>query len=202
MRQSPLPSPPQCLEIGYSTFVLLVASALYLLALGNCAFWLLGLVSGHPLGILVGLGAIAGVLLLLMFLPTFALAWTHRGPVVRLDSDGVTDLRKRTPHIPWSDIARVQLGTGQHAATLCFSFRRPDSQRQDTPLPGPLGTLLSRFRGLGDWNVSLRLLACRRMEVLRSAEALRRAHIRRCIEAADRQRVAADDPQRGWSGQL
>jgi hypothetical protein len=201
-RQQPQPGPER-IEISYSPWMILAVSLFFLWLLGTCLFWLRGLFSGHPVGIIVGLGALVGLpLVLLMFLPTLLHAWTHRGPVLLIDSTGVTDVRKKVRHVPWSDIARVRLGSGERAAFLAFDFKRPDRQRQDLPLLGPIGVLLNRIYDLGDWNVSLRMLTGSRHQTLQRAEAMRQRSIRQEVVALNRSRIAKDDPYQGWSGRL
>lgn len=201
-RRAPRLPEVERVDIGYSLLAVAFASAFYLLMLGQCLFWIMGLFSRHPIGIAVGIGAIVGLPLLLAFLPAMLHAWTHKGPVLSMDSEGVTDVRKKSSHIPWSIIGMVNLGVGERASYLCFGFRHADRQRQDAPLLGPIGVLLNRLYGLSDWNVSLRLLACKKREVLRMAEAFRQQSLRKRVVEINRKLVPASDPNQGWSGRL
>lgn len=195
---------PNRIEIHYSRFWTGLASLLFLWFVGFNLFWLRGLFSGHLVGVVLGIGAfIALPLILMLFLPTLLHAWTHRAPVVVLDADGVTDVRKKVSHIPWGDIASVELGSGENGAgILAFAFRRADRQRQDLGPAGPLGVLFNRAQTLSDWNVSLRLLSCNSQKVLEQAERLRQQAIRREVVQINRARRSAGDPYQGWSGRL
>lgn len=190
---------PDRLEIGYSLLAVLPVTAFYVLALAYFVFWLRGLAGGHVIALIMGLFSLVALpLLLVPFLPAMLHAWTHRGPVLVMDLDGVTDWRKKSAHIPWDDIASVE----RVGSYLVFAFRRPDRQRQDLPLLGPVGVLLNRMRSMSDWNVSLHLLACDKAEALQAAETLRQRSMRREVVAANRAGLSADDPFKGWSGRL
>jgi ActR/RegA family two-component response regulator len=77
-----------------------------------------------------------------------------------------------------------------------FAFRKPDRERQDSRPIGMLGTLVARIRFLGDWNITLRMLSCRKREVLETARRMHRRSIARQIAARN---PAADQE---WSGKL
>jgi len=204
MKTSRQPRVPERLEIGYSAFFVILASAFYLLFAGACLFWaVVGLFSGHVVLVGVALVDIVFVLpLLLTFLPSIVHPWLHRGPVLSMDGEGVTDVRKKSSHIPWSNIAGVRLGAGEKASFLCFEFRKPDRERQDSPWLGPVGALLYRLQSLGDWNVSLRLLACGKREALQAAEGFRQRSIRKEVARMNMTSRPASDPNQGWSGKL
>jgi len=204
MKTSRQPRVPERLEIGYSAFHVLLASAFYLFMVGACLFWAaIGVFSGHVVLIGVALVDIVFALpLLLTFLPSIVHPWLHRGPVLSMDGEGVTDARKKSSYIPWSDIDGVSLGVGERASFLCFTFRKADRERQDSPWLGPVGGLLYRLQSLGDWNVSLRLLACGKREALQAAEAFRQRSIRKEVARMNMTSRTASDPNQGCSGKL
>jgi hypothetical protein len=186
------------MEIFYSAPIVIAATAIVLFFAGWIGFWILaGLYSGHYLAQIIG--ALAFLFLLPMLLPfvaDVARAWQHKGPVVILDAAGITDVRKKCPFIPWTDVDLVKLGVGNTAQYLCVEFREPDREREDAPVVFGIGSLLKRARAVGDWNVSLRLLSCRRLEVLRIAQAMRQRGLRQ-------QLVEMNGAGRnGWSGTL
>jgi len=197
-RRSTDSSQTKRIEVHYSPWVYIPATVLFVGAAGWLGFWLVaGLFSGHLLALAVG--GIAVLVLgsvLLSFLPAIVHPWRHRGPVVMLDEAGITDVRKPVSFVPWSDIRSIDLGSGETAAWLCCEFRRADPGRQDRPSLGPLGSLLNRTRFLSDWNVTLRMLACNRQDLLRSARRLHQLQVRRSVVALN------DTPKSGWSGSL
>jgi hypothetical protein len=197
-RQAPGSDHQQLVELHYSRVLVLIASAVFASAVGFTAFWvLIGLVSERSLALVVGLLALAiGFPMLIAFAPPLVRAWTRKGAVVVLSADGVADARKKVTFIPWSDIGQVSLGVGNNAHFLCFEFRKADRERQDASGLGWLGTLLSRARSLGDWNVSLRLLACRKREILKVAQRMHQQSVRRQVVALNEGRA------NGWSGSL
>lgn len=180
-------TPPDTLrvEVHYSFLKCAGAAALFLWFAGWALFWgITGLSTGHGLAMVIGgLAILVLVPLLLPFLPSVLHPWRHRGPVLVLDEDGVTDYRKTVPFIPWSDIRSVSVGSGETANFLCFSFRHPDPRREDPPGGGLLGRMLKRAAFLSDWNVSLRLLRCHKQDLLRSARDLHRLSVRRRVIA-------------------
>ena len=165
-------------------------------------FWLVaGVFSGHILAVAVAVavGAAATLVLgpiLLSLLSAVIHPWRHKGPVLTLDEDGITDVRKKVSFIPWCDIGSIDLGIGESAAYLCVEFRRPDRQRQDLRSLGPMGTILNRTQSLSDWNVTLRMLACKKQDLLRSARRLHQQDLRRQVVALNKGKGS------GWSGQL
>lgn len=189
-------------ELVYSWVPTLAASVVLALAGG----WLVylgyaGLAIGHALGWVVTAGALAFSPLVLMFVGPVLHAWRHLGPVVTLDERGVTDIRKAHPFIPWSDIGQIDLGYGESASYLCFEFRRPDRQREDPPVAFFLGNVFKRLQALSDWNISLRLLACRKAEVLQQARRLHQQALRQQVVRMNRSSNANPDTK-GWSGSL
>lgn len=185
-------------EYFYSWPKVMIATAMVLFFVGVVAFWtVLGLWGDHFLFAIVGTIAFFVLLpLLLPFVRAVVFAWMHKGPVVVIDTRGIRDLRKKVDFIPWTDIVRVELGVGETAPFLGVHFDRRDPAREDAPRAGLLGFLIKRFQGLADWNVSLRMLACRRAEVENTANRLRRTGLRDRLAAQPR-RTTQD-----WSGTL
>jgi len=188
---------PDRREYAYSLFKLLAATALLVWFTGWAVYLLIAAVfSGHIVFMAAGVGALVGLPLVLAFWGPILHGWRHSGPVVTLDTEGITDVRKKSDFIPWSDIARMDHGVGETAGFLCIHFRQTDRDREDAPRLFGLGYLLKRARSLGDWNVSLRLLSCRRREVLEAAERLRRKSVRRQVVELNK------GNRNGWSGSL
>lgn len=182
-------------ELHYSPFVAFAATALWLLLCGWVIYWVVIAFSGHPILIAVGLVAgIVGVPVAGSFLSAVVHPWRHRGPVVTFDLEGVTDVRKAQAFLPWSEVGRIELGAGNRASFLCFEFRRPNRRLEDGPRLGPLGTLFKRAATLGDWNISLRMLACSKRDALAAARRFHQLNLRR--------HVAERNKDRAWSGTL
>jgi len=185
-------------ELFYSAPILIAATIAVVYVIGWIGFWMFaGLASGHILAQMIG--ALAFLFLLPLVLP-FALAvvraWGHKGPVVTMDATGITDVRKKCAFIPWKDVELVKLGVGNTASTLCIEFREPDREREDGPVFFWVGRFMKRWRALGDWNVSLRMLSCRRMDVLRAAQRMRQKGLRQRIVEMNKHN------RNGWSGTL
>jgi len=185
-------------ELYYSAPLLWVASLALALVACYIGFWIVaGLMDGRrSLSAIMGLSCLLVLPILLAFGLPVMRAWRHKGPVVVLDTEGIADARKEVGFIPWSDIGNIQLGAGNNARFLCFEFRVPDRQRQDIGRLGVIGSILSRSRSLSDWNVSLGLLACRKRDVLRTAQRLHQQSIRQQVVELNKGRPS------GWSGTL
>lgn len=185
-------------EIFYSAPILIVATIGVVYVAGWIGFWMImGLGSGHFLAQLIGATAFLFLLpLLLPFVVAVVRAWRHKGPVVTIDATGITDLRKKCAFIPWTDVDVVKLGVGNTASFLCIEFRKPDREREDGPVFFWVGRFMKRWRALGDWNVSLRMLSCRRMDVLKTAQRMRQRGLRQQIVEMNK------DNRNGWSGTL
>lgn len=196
--QKTSPAALERVELRYSMWKVLPATLLLAAAFGWIAFLILmGLASGHILVLIaVGVAAVVALPLLSSFVASIAHPWRHRGPVVILDIDGVTDVRKKPDFLSWEEVAGVKLGVGEAASFLCFELRNPAGPGQDAPRLGALGVVAKRLRSLGDWNVTLRLLACRRREVLDAARALRQRNTRRRVVEMNKDKAS------GWSGSL
>ena len=186
------------LQIHYSPFVRMAATALLALVAGWVGYLaFVGLFSGHVLLLLFGAFAfVVGLGLLLPFVGPVLHAWGHKGPVLTLDQTGITDVRKTCSYIPWSDVGLINLGVGERASFLCIEFRRPDREREDAPRLLGLGRILKLASSLSDWNVSLRMLACNKQEVLAAARRLHQRSIRQQVVALNR------GSSHGWSGTL
>ncbi len=186
------------MELFYSRLSTVVATLVVAYAafcIGYLA--LFALLGGNVIFLIyAGGGALFGALLLMPFAKAVVHAWRHTGPVVILDIDGVTDVRKTHAFIPWEDIGQISLGVGETASFLCIDFKKTDRAREDAPRLFGVGLLLKRARSLGDWNITLRLLKCRRTEVLRQARLMRQQALRRQIIEMNK-----SNPQ-GWSGTL
>jgi hypothetical protein len=163
-RSTPGAADRRTIQLFYSPFLMVAASALFAWFAGWLVFWAyLAVFSGNVWIIFTG-----GVFvifvgpLLLSLLPSVLHPWRHRGPVVIMDAEGVTDVRKKGQNrsTAWSDVGQVQLGAGDTSAFLAFEFRRPDRKRQDGAVAGGLAVLYNRAQLLSDWNISLRMLSC------------------------------------------
>ncbi|KPF43321.1 hypothetical protein IP87_17320 [beta proteobacterium AAP121] len=180
------------------------ASALFGWFAGWLIFWAhLAVFSGNVW--LIVAGGVAVIFLgplLLSLLPSVLHPWLHRGPVVILDAEGVTDLRKKSANrsIAWSDVGQVQLGSGETSSCLAFEFRRPNREKQDGAVVGGLAVFLNRARLLSDWNISLRMLSCSKQEVLKAATRLHQQSVRRQVVERNKGRSAGSN--NGWSGTL
>lgn len=186
------------LELHYALWKVLPATLFLAAAFGWVGYsMLMGLASGHVLALVVAaVGALVCLPLLSTFVSSIVHPWRHRGPVVILDLDGVTDVRKEPDFLPWEEVAGVKLGVGEAASFLCFELRRPAGPAQEAPRLGALGVVAKRLRSLGDWNITLRLLACRRGEVLDAARTLRQRNTRRRVVELNKAKES------GWSGTL
>lgn len=118
-------------------------------------------------------------------------AFSERRTVVVLDWRGITDTRQRVEFVPWEDVQRVRLGSGDKSHYLCVELKSAAAGRY-TRAPGGWRLLLRYVESLGDWNVMLLTLKCSRGEVLALAESLRKAAIRRRVEQLNR--AAYPDP--------
>jgi hypothetical protein len=135
-----------------------------------------------------GPGALLGVLGLAVLLPIYA--WLLRyvlralrpGPaIVTLDEHGITDTRQSVSFVPWDDVERVRLGAGDKSHYLCIEFKSAEIAKRYTRAPTWWTVWWRLAESMGDWNVSLLTLRCRRAEVLKYAESCRRAAIRRRV---------------------
>jgi hypothetical protein len=93
-------------------------------------------------------------------------------PVVVFDANGVTDTRKHSSFIPWSDISHISLGSGDGSHYLRFQFRSPEIAQHHVRSHSIARVLLTRLTGLRDWNINLMSLRCSRLDVLRTAKRL------------------------------
>jgi hypothetical protein len=131
---------------------------------------------------LFGFGALAvlGPIYFLLFRYVYR-ALLGREVVVTLDAHGITDTRQRVEFVPWDDVRRVRLGAGNKSHYLCIELNAGVAGRY-TSAPGAWRLLMRFAESLGDWNVQLMTLRCSRAEVEKTAEALRKAALRRRVE--------------------
>jgi hypothetical protein len=194
----------RAIQLFYSPFMMVGASALFTSFAGWLVFWAyLAVVSGNVWIMFTG-GVVVIFVgpLLLWLLPSVLHPWMHRGPVVIMDAEGVTDVRKKGQNrsIAWSNVGQVQLGSGNTASYLTFEFRRPDREKQDGAAAGGLAVLYNRALLLSDWNTSLRMLSCSRHEVLKEAQRLHQQNVRGHVVELNRSRSTGHN--HGWSGTL
>ena len=171
----------EVLELHYSRPVAIFVGVLLTLSAGSVSPLLLALLQFNGLAIF-GLGVLAIIGPIYFVLYRYVLvAMTARQAVVRLDAHGITDTRQRVEFVPWDDVQRVRLGSGDKSHFLCIEFKAGVAGRYTRASAG--WRLLLRFiETLGDWNVMLLTLRCSRKEVEKTAETLRKAAIRRRVE--------------------
>ncbi len=138
----------------------------------------------------IGVLAVIGPIYLLLFRYVWR-ALAGGQAVVVLDTHGITDTRQRVEFVPWEDVQRVRLGSGDKSHYLCVELKSEAAGRY-TRAPGAWRLLLRYAETLGDWNVMLLTLKCTRAEVLAVSESLRKAAIRRRVEQLNR--AAYPDP--------
>lgn len=170
------------LELHYSRpvaiSVLVLASALLLVQ--GSALLGLSLLRGVQAGAWIALALVAP---LYAWVFRYVLrALTEREPVVVLDLDGIQDRRKRDPFLAWDDVQRVRLGRGDKAHYLCLDYTPAAAARLQSRLGGWWAMLWRATDTLGDWNLYLGTLSGSCRDIERSADALRRASIRRRVE--------------------
>jgi hypothetical protein len=203
-RLDPEVRPGSAVQLFYSPFMMVGASALFAWFAGWLLFWVyLAVLGGNMLLTLAaGVGVIFVGPLMLSLLPSVLHPWMHRGPVVIMDAEGVTDLRKKGQNrsISWPDVGQVQLGSGNTSSYLAFEFRRPDREKQDGAVAGGLAVLFNRARFLSDWNISLGMLSCSRHEVLKEAKRLHQQNVRRHVVELNKSRSTGHN--HGWTGRL
>ena len=173
------------LELHYSRPVAIAVGLLASASVASTLPTVLALMQFNAAAIL-GLGALAviGPIWFLLFRYVLrALLSSHA--VVTLDAMGVTDTRQRVEHVYWDDVQRVRLGTGDKSHFLCLEIK-PGAVARYTRAPTGWRLLWRFIETLGDWNVNLMTLRCSRSEVLATAEALRKAAIRRRVEQLNR----------------
>lgn len=122
-------------------------------------------------------------------------ACTSRNPVVTLDAEGITDRRKEASFLGWDDVGQISLGyQSQTRSYLIFDYRNGAVAK--THGQGHSKAFFRRALNLGDWHISLRLLACKPADVLRAAKRFQQAAVRREI-------VKKNGPSsQGWTGSL
>lgn len=122
-------------------------------------------------------------------------ACTRRDPVVTLDAEGITDRRQKASFLGWDDVGQIWLGyQSQTRSHLIFEYRTAAVAKSRGQGHGK--AFFRRALMLGDWNVNLRLLACKPADVLRAAKRFQQAAVRREI-------VKKNGPSsQGWTGSL
>lgn len=178
------------LELEYSRPVAITVGVLTTISAAKMLPLLLALIQFNAAAIFgAAVVAILGPIYFVLFRYVLV-ALTGNYPVVRLDADGIHDVRQRVPFVPWDDVQRVRLGTGDKAHFLCIEIKAGQAGRY-TRAPGGWRLLMRYVETLGDWNVFLLTLRCSRGEVAAKAENLRKAAIRRRVEKLNR---PADGP--------
>jgi hypothetical protein len=187
------------LELFYSRPLVIGATLLVGYFVCFPLYWLMAMIfSGHIFGIVLGLlGLLFGLPLVIPFVKVILHAWQHRGPVVIFSIDGVTDYRKQRAFVPWPEVNLIRLGVGETASFLCFVLHRSALEQEGTPrfFLG-LGRVLKCLNGLGDWNISLRMLSCNKRDVLTQARKYYHLAIREQVVEMNK------DKPCGWSGTL
>lgn len=169
------------MELHYSKAVAIAVLVLVLASVLSSGVSMLALAASgtfSPLGVL-GLAILAPIYVWLLRYVQRAL---RPGPaIVTIDEHGINDTRQRVPFVPWDDVERIRLGAGDKAHYLCIDFKSAEIARHYTRAPSwwTLGWRVAE--SLGDWNLSMLTLRCRRAEVLKFAEGCRRAAIRRRV---------------------
>ncbi len=173
------------LELHYSRPMAVMVGLLVMASLASTLPLALALMQFNALAIF-GIGALAILGPIYLLLLRYVLrALLSAEPVVTLNELGVTDTRQRVDSVAWDDVQRVRLGMGNRAHTLCLELK-PAAVSRYTRAPGGWRLLMRYVETLGDWNVNLMPLRCKRTEVLAAAEALRKAAIRRRVEQLNR----------------
>jgi hypothetical protein len=173
------------LELHYSRPVAIIVGVLTTLSAAQALPLLLLLLQFNVIAIL-GFAALAivGPIYFVLLRYVFR-ALLGRDPVVILDDRGISDTRQRVEFVPWDDVQRVRLGSGDKSHFLCVELKSGTAGRY-TRAPGGWRLLMRFVETLGDWNVMLLTLRCSRAEVAAAAEALRKAAIRRRVERLNR----------------
>lgn len=123
-------------------------------------------------------------------------ACTCRDPIVTLDAEGITDRRQKGgSFLSWDEVGKIWLGyTSQTRSHLIFEYRNAAAAKNRGQGHGK--AFLRRAVFMSDWNVNLRLLACKPGDVLRAAKRFHQA-------ARRREFVKKNGPSsQGWSGSL
>jgi hypothetical protein len=172
--QKPDPSAaPQTLQLSYSHswqyFLLLIFAP-------PLAFYLYFLAISH-INVLTLLFALPAVFLArICFESVMALRW--EGPVVVLDSDGITDYRQGDDPVPWTDVIRAELGANEALTFLTLRFRTAALAKRYMGTKNFYWSWLNDWFMAGRWRTCLTPLAFRRREILERANAFI-AHSRR-----------------------
>ena len=117
------------------------------------------------------------------------IALTQREAVVTLDAHGITDTRKRIEFVHWQDVRQVRLGIGSRSQYLCLELK-PAAVPGYRRGPAAWHEFWRFFTSQGDWDVYLLTLSGSRIEVWKSAEALRKAAIQARVRELNQSHAA------------
>ena len=98
-----------------------------------------------------------------------ALRW--EGPVVVLDSTGITDYRLSDDAVPWRYVLSAHLGANDAFTFLTLRFRSTELAKRYMGRSRFYGSWLGNWFMMGQWRTCLTPLAFKRSEVLRRANA-------------------------------
>lgn len=98
-----------------------------------------------------------------------ALRW--EGPVVVLDSAGITDYRLSDDAVPWRYVLSAQLGANDARTFLTLRFRSPELAKRYMGKQAFYRSWINDWFMAGQWRTCLSPLVFKRAEVLRRANA-------------------------------
>lgn len=186
------PSDPTPLSLHYSRPKALLALCLVVLLAGSFGYHLFLLASyvsaSSSPAVLAALAATLAIAVALPFVAGPVRALRHAGPVVVLDAQGITDIRRAPDFIPWLDVSSITIGFYVPTRRwLVFQIHARAAGRLRTSTMARLRGFLRRGILLGDWHANLQPLDARVVEVLDVAERLRLDARRRDAAARARQ---------------
>lgn len=197
MSAAPPTQAPEPLHLYYSRPLAFLAVGLLLaIALWLAYVFVAGLFSPNLVLTMAGGGGLLFIGPILVYHAIEPLrACTRRDPVVTLDAEGITDRRQKGSFLGWDDVGQIWLGyQSQTRSHLIFEYRNAAVAKSRGQGHGK--AFFRRALTLGDWNVNLRLLACKPADVLRVAKRFQQAAVRREI-------VKKNGPSsQGWTGSL
>ena len=180
------------LSLHYSRPKALLALCLVLLLAGSFGYHLFLLASyvsatSSP-AVLAALAAALAVSLALPFVAGPIRALRHAGPVVVLDAQGITDIRRAPDFIPWLDVSSITIGFYVPTRRwLVFQLHARAAERLRTSRMARTRGFLRRCLLLGDWHANLQPLDARVGDIREAAERLRLEARRRDAAARARQ---------------
>jgi hypothetical protein len=198
MSAAPPAKDPEPLHLYYSRPLAFLAAGLLLtIALWLVYIFVAGLFSPNIVLMIAGGASILFIGPVLAYHAAEPLrACTRRDPVVTLDAEGITDRRQKAgSFLSWDEVGKIWLGyTSQTRSHLIFEYRNAAAAKNRGQGHGK--AFLRRAAFMSDWNVNLRLLACKPADVLRVAKRFQQAAVRREI-------VKKNGPSsQGWTGSL